>query len=354
MLVIEPRSLLILALRREGKRDSTTWGCLLLDLDLDGLEIFASDAAKGIAKGLEESALCEKHQLDLAHLLRDLWYADRQLERKAYKAIAEEYRREEMFLLARGQKRIVNHWQKYLAAKKAADQAIERYDTFHQVALQVQEALEFINLETGEVRSPAWVRENISQAMKAMSTIKHWAVRRVASRLRNQLEGLIVYFDHLSQEMKAIGQLLGERCLRLLSRIWRYERDLAKKSLAFFERESLVAAYRECLQETQRELKARFKKAKELVSKWLDGVVRGSSLAECINSFLRPYLARRKHTDQGCLDLFMARHNTRRFRQGKRAGHSPLELAGVQLPTDDWLQLIGLPPKSANCQPISP
>lgn len=25
-----------------------------------------------------------------------------------------------------------------------------------------------------------------------------------------------------------------------------------------------------------------------------------------------------------------------------------LELAGVQLPTDDWLQLIGLPPKSTD------
>ncbi len=62
------------------------------------------------------------------------------------------------------------------------------------------------------------------------------------------------------------------------------------------------------------------------------------------NSFLRPILDRRKHTDQGCLDLFRFLHNVRPFLRGKRAGCSPAQLAGISLP-DDPLSLLGLAPK---------
>ncbi|MCP4363315.1 MAG: hypothetical protein GY796_35395 [Chloroflexi bacterium] len=70
----------------------------------------------------------------------------------------------------------------------------------------------------------------------------------------------------------------------------------------------------------------------------------GSMLAECINSLLRPLLNRRKHTDQGCLELFRFLHNVRPFNRGKRAGHSPAELVDIDLPVDP-LTLLGLAPK---------
>ena len=71
---------------------------------------------------------------------------------------------------------------------------------------------------------------------------------------------------------------------------------------------------------------------------------RGSMLAECVNSLLRPILDRRKHTDQGCLELFRFLHNMRPFRRGKRAHHSPAQLVGLDVP-DDPLILLGLAPK---------
>ncbi len=67
-------------------------------------------------------------------------------------------------------------------------------------------------------------------------------------------------------------------------------------------------------------------------------------LAECVNSLLRPILDRRKATDQGCLELFRFLHNVRRFARGKRAGKSPAELVGLDVP-DDPLTLLGLAPK---------
>ncbi len=59
---------------------------------------------------------------------------------------------------------------------------------------------------------------------------------------------------------------------------------------------------------------------------------------------LRPILDGRKHTDQGCLDLFRFLHNIRPFARGKRAGHSPAQLVDLDLPPDP-LTLLGLAPK---------
>ena len=67
-------------------------------------------------------------------------------------------------------------------------------------------------------------------------------------------------------------------------------------------------------------------------------------LAECVNSLLRPVLDKRKHSNQGFLDLFRLLHNVRPFTRGKRADHSPAKLAGLSLP-DDPLILLGFDPK---------
>jgi hypothetical protein len=66
-------------------------------------------------------------------------------------------------------------------------------------------------------------------------------------------------------------------------------------------------------------------------------------LAECVNSLLHPVLDGRKHTDQGCLELFRFLHNVRPFERGKRAHHSPAQLVGLDVP-DDPLTLLGLAP----------
>lgn len=73
----------------------------------------------------------------------------------------------------------------------------------------------------------------------------------------------------------------------------------------------------------------------------LERVWRGSMLAECVNSLLRPWLQGRKHTDQGCLELFRFLHNVHPFHRGKRAGHSPAQLVGLEVP-EDPLTLLNL------------
>ena len=62
-------------------------------------------------------------------------------------------------------------------------------------------------------------------------------------------------------------------------------------------------------------------------------------LDERVNSLLRPVLDGRKHTDQGCLELFRFLHSVHPFERGRRAGHGPAQLVGLDVP-DDALTLL--------------
>ncbi len=63
---------------------------------------------------------------------------------------------------------------------------------------------------------------------------------------------------------------------------------------------------------------------------------RSSSLAECINSKLRPLQAIKKFVNQSFLNLFALRHSlTPIERSEKRAGKSPYEMLGLRLEGDE-------------------
>jgi hypothetical protein len=351
LLLADPDSLFIFRLVRSEQCDGTTWGYYLLEaaerLVSTGIPRLASDAGRGLCKGVSESLVVEEHQpLQRHHVLRLLWRTDSQLERKAYAAIAREYEREEMFLKASTTKRIKKNWRKYQTAREAAEQMIDDYDTYHRAAEEVAEALEFIDPQTGSVRTESQVRPRLEAVLGKMERINHWAAKQAVSCLRNQMCGLLSYLWKLQQEFIAWSETLGESALKMVCRWWRLARDLSCKRLAYACQKVLQDACAKAWEQVVSCLQDRTEEVAQAISHWLDNVLRGSSLAEAINSLLRPILNARKHLKIGCLDLFVARHNTRPFRQGKRAGKSPAQLADITLPSDDWLTLIGLPAKS--------
>jgi hypothetical protein len=80
----------------------------------------------------------------------------------------------------------------------------------------------------------------------------------------------------------------------------------------------------------------------------LDGACRTSSMIECINGLLKQFLHNRRSfasadAMQAYLNLFTLWHNMRVYQRGKRQGQSPYQRAGIQLHTDDWLELLGFP-----------
>jgi hypothetical protein len=75
----------------------------------------------------------------------------------------------------------------------------------------------------------------------------------------------------------------------------------------------------------------------------LDAAIRSSSSVECVNSRVRPVQAARKRLSEDFIYLLAVYHNMRPFGRGSvRQGHTPAELAGIQLPTRDWIELLDL------------
>jgi hypothetical protein len=132
-----------------------------------------------------------------------------------------------------------------------------------------------------------------------------------------------------------------------LSRIWQVEADEKRHPLPLLERQARHVLWEESLDEAFSLLgPEQLWQAWDALSQTLGRSWRGSMLAECINSLLRPALDGCKHTDQGCLELFRFLHNVHPFERGKRAGYSPAQLVGLDVP-DDVLTLLGLDPKES-------
>ena len=73
----------------------------------------------------------------------------------------------------------------------------------------------------------------------------------------------------------------------------------------------------------------------------VDEAIRSSSHVECVNSRVRLVQAARKRMSEGFICLLAVHHNMKPFgRSSVREGWTPAELAGIHLPTHDWLELL--------------
>jgi len=169
--------------------------------------------------------------------------------------------------------------------------------------------------------------------------------KKLSSNLINWAEGLFRYLSVLKQALVPLIEQWGAPAIRALSRIWQAEADEKRHPLPLLERQTRQVLWEESLDQAVALLGPNVLwGAWNALSQVLGRSWRGSMLAECVNSLLRPILDGRKHTDQGCLDLFRFLHNVRPFKRGKRAHHSPAQLVGLDMP-DDPLTLLGLASK---------
>ena len=75
----------------------------------------------------------------------------------------------------------------------------------------------------------------------------------------------------------------------------------------------------------------------------VDMAVRSSSAVECVNWRVRLVQVARQRLGEAFLYLLALYHNMHQFGRGSvREGKSPAELAGIALPSSDWIELLGL------------
>lgn len=342
LVVVGNASLYLYALSRQPDCDGETGGCTLLD----GPECpqFASDAGTGLAAGAKAAGI-EVHQLDWDHLLRPLWGQAARLEKAAYAALTQVEERAALFDRTKTEKRLQQHLTKWEQLTQRAAQKVEQFDAFDHIARQVDDWFALIDWHTGQLPD---VTAGINQLQALADQLQTWSGRiyqKLSTHLKNWAPALFSYQPVLSQALHPLQRHYGDAAIAALGRMWQIETDLKRRPLSVLDQ-----------QQRQRVWAASFDQALALLGEpqlwtaWdqlcqvLGRSWRGSMLAECVNSLLRPILAGRKHTDQGCLELFRFFHNVRPFQRGKRAGFSPAQLVGLDLP-DDPLLLLGLKPK---------
>jgi len=339
LLVVGNDTRYIYELSRQPGCAGETWGCILLDLP-EGRQ-FASDGGTGLAAGVKEAEV-QVQQLDWEHLLRPLWGQVSRLKRQAYAALEAVAERAAKFDQASTSGRLQQHlkaWEK-LAAK--AEQKVTRYAAFFQIARQVDAWFALIDLENGQLRNPIAGVHSRRQLGQQLAPWEGRIYQKLSRNLKRFAQGLFSYQPVLAESLAPLVARWGPPAIQALSRIWQIETAEKRQPASWLQRrtrqklwdENLTAAAA-CLGEAQ------LWAAWDAVQQVLNRSWRGSMLAECINSLLRPILDGRKHTDQGCLELFRFLHNVHPFKRGKRAGKSPAQLANLDVPADP-LVLLGL------------
>jgi hypothetical protein len=342
LLVVGNDSLYIYALSRQPDCDGETWGCTLLD----GPECpqFASDAGTGLAAGAK-AAQIKVHQLDWDHLLRPLWGQAARLERQAYAALQAVEERAAQFAAATTPKRLQQHLLKWEQLNQLAAEKVAQGDAFAAFARQVDDWFALIDLATGQLQA---VTEGVKQLQHLGEQLQGWSGRiyqKLATNLQNWASGLFSYQPVLAEALQPLQARYGQPAITALCRLWQLEANQKRRPLSKLDQVNHHRLWQHCLDQAVAELgETELWAAWEQLSQLLSRSWRGSMLAECVNSLLRPVLDGRKHTDQGCLELFRFSHNVRPFARGKRAKHSPAQLVGIDLP-DDPLILLGLKPK---------
>ena len=342
LLVVGNDSLYIYALSRQPDCDGETWGCTLLD----GPECpqFASDAGTGLAAGAK-AAQIKVHQLDWDHLLRPLWGQAARLERQAYAALQAVEERAAQFAAATTSKRLQQHLTKWDQLTQVADEKVAQCDAFAQIARQVDDWFALIDLSTGQLRE---VAEGIKHLQALGEQLQNWSGRiyqKLATNLQNWAPALFSYQPVLTEALRPLQARYGQPAIAALCRLWQLEANQKRRPLSKLDHVNHHRLWQPYLDQALAELgETELWTAWEQLRQLLNRSWRGSMMAECVNSLLRPVLERRKHTDQGCLELFRFSHNVHPFARGKRANYSPAQLVGLNVP-EDPLILLGLKPK---------
>ncbi len=343
LLVVGNDSLYIYALTRQPTCDGETWGCVLLETP-DAPQ-FASDAGKGLAAGVKEAEI-DVHQLDWDHLLRPLWGQATRLEKQAYAALDKVEERAVKFDQSSTERRLEQHLEVWERLRTDAENKITCYDAFYQIARQVDTQFALIDLESGQLQDTVAGAERLRSLGKQLQQWDGRIYKKLSGNLINWAEDLFCYQPVLARALSPLISQWGEAAIRALSRIWQIEADENRRPLSLPDQQVRQILWEENLDEAHSLLgPQQLWKAWDALSQVLARSWRGSMLAECVNSLLRPILDARKHTDQGCLELFRFLHNVHPFERGKRAGHSPARLVGLNVP-DDPLTLLGLVPKT--------
>jgi len=301
----------------------------------------ASDEGKGICTAKEEALSDIIRQPDTYHAIaHQLGVWVNSLEAAAYKAIREEDECWNKLDSARSDKVIEKRIDKYVRAEKIVIEKIQKYDDFHFLYHCLIEQLKVFD-NNGNIRTREEAQEHIETAVDLLKTLEIAKITKAVVRIQGTMPDLLNYFDtakSIIADLKALP--IDSDALRALCLAWQWRKQVIKAKKAKVRNYCLMEE-QFCLELAECYLQDDYDSVKEQVYMRLDQIVQSSSMVECINSIIRPYLNNSKnHVTQEMLNLIMFYHNHRRYIAGKRKGKTPFEILTGRKQEKDWLEQI--------------
>jgi hypothetical protein len=315
--VVDGRSFLALSLQAAEHRDETQWGCTLLDLEDRGgrFRDLSADGAQGIAKGIQAAEIRAPFYPDLFHQVREAHPVTQRLERAAYAALDLEARAERALREAHaGHKRRGPRLKISVpleVARPQAAQAVYHYDAWCYLWQEARRALEPWD-GAGRLRAPQETRALLETVCDLLEELHVPTLTKfIAEQLRPALEDLLAAPQALYEALAPWQALLPPDTLAFLLWAWSH-----RQALALTTPEALVPP----------DLLSAACAVWEILA-WFH---RTSCLAESLHSWLRPHFEAHRSIPVWLLPLLLLVWNHHTFTRGKRRGHTPMELAGLE------------------------
>lgn len=345
LITVDPISSAILRIEHVDQRTADKWSDHLGDILNHGFfpRLVTSDAGVAIVSAHNKTLPETPWQLDtfhgIAHRLGD-W--DRRLEKSAYTAIETADDREDTLASAKSDSVINKRLNLCFEADKKSVHAIDLYDDFHYLYQYLIYQLNTFD-SSGRLRQREQVTENMEITLDLMESLNHKVIQKKVVSIKKSLPNLLVYFDDAAISLNNCQDLTeNDDALCALILAWQWHKTVVKSKVISrkhkaIEQEKLHLELADLfIGDTEK-----YAELKEEIYAELDQIIQASSMVECINSILRPYLNTSKnHVTQEFLNTFMFYHNHRRYHAGKRKGKTPMEILTAKEQKEDWITLL--------------
>ena len=336
-----------LALR--DSRSGDDWAEVLETAKTQGLDLstVVKDAAKGIARGVSSVFPDAEQRDDCFHAFYRMAKLKQHLERRGYGAISREQEAKDKMekLRKTGKGNLAQAEEKLNSARQKCTETLALHDGFETAMREVMEAMEFIDLEAGHIRTAQEMEAAIKSAADKMILLNHKHCVTEGKYIGNRAAGLALYMNEMKDELDALAKRYGETAISLASLVFRLTHDLRIQHRPWDRRRDeqhllgALAMLRDTADGKTPEILGSVKTV-------IRHRHRASSAIEGFNAALRPFLYVHKGVTQGFLELFRAYHNLKTRRWGRHKGTSAHEcLTGKRV--EDWLTLLGYPPTDA-------
>jgi hypothetical protein len=311
--VVDGHSFLVLNLAAAESRDATSWGLTFLDLQARGVRLqdLATDGGKGLLAGAQEARLAVPLRPDLFHLIAEAHRVSRRLEKCAYHALetAERARRaqQEAAAAQRRRGRPLQVKVPLAQAAAAAEQAITSYDAWAWLWSEIRCALEPITA-AGGLMTVSEVCTTVETALELLLSLNLPDITAFVHKLQSHLQELIAPLAWLEEQLAP----------------WRHTLDAASEAFVVWAAQHLH------LLDSEQDLPSALQPIVHAFAQALTLFHRSSSLAESLHSWLRPHWQVHRGMPKWLAPLLQLFWNHHPFQRGKRAGNTPLQLAGIE------------------------